>query len=143
MPKYDIPKIKMHLRLLAHALRESKVTFRQAQREGREPWGLKPADALVDQLEAAFLPHELREFKSNYSGAFMWGAVSLYFTRLCCLRATMRERSHLAPDTSSATLEELGIESRSIEDQREWAEVIADRYWRAEEPEETKVRAAG
>jgi hypothetical protein len=139
--KYDIPKIKANINLLARALRENKTAFKQAQRERREPWLQAPAKELADQLEAAFLPRDLRQFRSNYSGAYLWGAVSIYFTRLCCLRASMRGRLHFSPNTRPATVEDLGIEwPLTLEDQQEWAECIAYRFELEDQPE---VRAVG
>jgi hypothetical protein len=140
--KYDVQKIKTEIKLMARALREHNLAFKQAQREKRNPFGLPPSDELTKQLEAAFVPHDLRLFRSNYSGAYLWGAVSLYFTRLCALRASMRGRLHFSPNTRPATLEDLGLEGVDLDSQREWAECIADRYEMAEE-RQPEQHAAG
>lgn len=140
--RYDIPKIKNEIRLLSRALRENNAIFKQAQREKRESWGLAPSDGLQKDLETVFSARELRQFRSPHSGYWLWGAVSIYFTRLVTLRASMRGKLHFSPNTKTETLENLGLESISLEDQREWAECIADRFER-EESEESGVRVAG
>lgn len=146
--KYDIPKIKTDINLLARALHEQRRTFKRAQHEHRDPFGLAPSDGIVAEFEAQFLDAPgrrgesgLRQFRAP-RGYWMWGAVSIYFTRLCCLRASMRGRLHFSPNTRPATVENLAIEwPITLEDQREWAECIGHRYELKEEVPE--VRAAG
>lgn len=144
---YDIPKLKTEINLFARALHEQNIAFKQAQREHLPPWGQAPSDEIADKFEALFPDtpgrrgeNGIRQFRSN-SGYWLWGAVSIYFTRLCALRASMRERLHFSERTKEATTDYLGIDYPiTLEAQRQWAEVIAHRYELAEEP---RVRAAG
>jgi len=141
MTKLNVKKIKTEIRLLSRALRENSAAFKRAQRERREPWGLAPSEELLKELEVVFQPkYRLSAFRSSHNGYWLWGGVSLYFTRLCALRASMRGRSHFSPNTKTETLEDLGLESISLEDQLEWAECIAEPF---ELDESEEVRAAG
>lgn len=129
MTKLNVKKIKTEIRLLARALREHNAAFKQAQREKRDPYGLEPSEDLLKELEEVFQPeYRLRQFRSRYGNYWMWGAVAIYFTRLCALRASMRGKRHFSPNTRPETMEDLGLESTSLEDQREWAECIAEPF---------------
>jgi hypothetical protein len=124
--KFDVPKIKSEIRILAYAIREHKENSKEAQRQQKPTWGLQPSTETAAELESTFDAVLLSIFRPR--DLWLYWRLEPYFTRLCALRASMRHRLHFSPRTKGSTAQYYGIKFPVTLGQEEWAFEIADRY---------------